>query len=215
MRNRQQPIAVEGYPFIALGAFLTLIFALLGWTFLTLVLLLLTLFTIYFFRNPDRTVPQQDAAVVAPADGKVVYVGQEANAYGIDQSCLKISIFMSVLDVHINRAPISGRVVDSFYQKGAFGKANLDKASQDNEQCGLVLEDGFGRRSLMVQVAGLVARRIVTYPEKGDLLEKGMRIGLIRFGSRVDLYLPAAAQPQVTLGDKVTGGETILAWLEM
>lgn len=213
MKNHNQPVAVEGYPFIGLFAFVTLILALLGWGFLTFLCLCLTLFSVYFFRNPERVVPSQDDAVVAPADGKVVFVGQVQEERCFKGEAVKVSIFMSVFNVHVNRAPFSGKVVDMFYNKGQFLNASLDKASLDNEQGGIVLETANGQRLLFVQIAGLIARRIVTYPKVGDLLEKGERYGLIRFGSRVDVYFPAGSEVSVRLGDRTVAGETIIGTL--
>lgn len=213
MRNQNQPVAVEGYPFIALFAFITLVFSLLEWSFVALIFLFLTLFTVYFFRNPDRTVPQGDEVVVAPADGKVVYVGKVNEDRFLHGEVYKVSIFMSVFDVHVNRLPVSGTVVDQFYSKGSFMNASLDKASTENEQAGIIIEDRNKNRFLVVQIAGLVARRIVTYPVIGDMLERGQRYGLIRFGSRVDVFMPAEAQLQVSLGDRCVGGETVLSRL--
>jgi len=213
MRNHNQPVAVEGYPFIALFAFITLVFSLLEWSFLALICLFLTLFTVYFFRNPDRMIPQEDDIVVAPADGKVVYVGKVSEDRFLHGEVYKVSIFMSVFNVHVNRVPISGTVVDQFYTKGRFMNASLDKASTENEQAGMVIEDRNKNRFLVVQIAGLVARRIVTYPIIGDMLERGQRYGLIRFGSRVDVYMPVEAQLQVSLGDRCIGGETIISRL--
>ncbi|TRO83993.1 phosphatidylserine decarboxylase family protein [Trichloromonas acetexigens] len=213
MKNHNQPVAVEGYPFIGLFAFVTLILALLGWGFLTFLCLCLTLFSVYFFRNPERVVPSQDDAVVAPADGKVVFVGPVQEERCFKGEAVKVSIFMSVFNVHVNRAPFSGKVVDMFYNKGQFLNASLDKASLDNEQGGIVLETANGQRLLFVQIAGLIARRIVTYPKVGDLLEKGERYGLIRFGSRVDVYFPAGSEVSVRLGDRTVAGETIIGTL--
>lgn len=213
MKNHNQPVAVEGYPFIGLFAFVTLILALLGWGFLTFLCLCLTLFSVYFFRNPERVVPSQDDAVVAPADGKVVFVGPVQEERCFKGEAVKVSIFMSVFNVHVNRAPFSGKVVDMFYNKGQFLNASLDKASLDNEQGGIVLEAANGQRLLFVQIAGLIARRIVTYPKVGDLLEKGERYGLIRFGSRVDVYFPAGSEVSVRLGDRTVAGETIIGTL--
>ncbi|WP_020676533.1 phosphatidylserine decarboxylase family protein [Geopsychrobacter electrodiphilus] len=210
MRNANLPVAQEGYPFIGLFAFITLIFALLGWGFLAVILLALTLFTIYFFRNPERNPPPGEGLVIAPADGEVIFVGNvEENHYSMGP-VQKISIFMSVFNVHINRVPLSGKVVDMFYRRGEFFNASLDKASEQNEQGGILLEDEKGRRILFVQIAGLIARRIVTYPVIGDLLRVGQRYGLIRFGSRVDVYLPTDCSIQVSLGDKTIAGESIL-----
>ncbi|ORJ59517.1 phosphatidylserine decarboxylase family protein [Geothermobacter hydrogeniphilus] len=213
MRNQNQPVAVEGYPFIALFAFLTLVFALLGWGLLTLLLLALTLFTIYFFRNPERLVPEGDDLVIAPADGKVVFVGEVEEDRYFKAPALKVSIFMSVFNVHVNRVPCGGRVVDMYYQKGSFFNAALDKASRDNEQAGILLETDSGKQLLFVQIAGLIARRIVTYPGIGDVLQTGRRYGLIRFGSRVDVYLPLDTEVRVRLGDRTIAGETVLGQL--
>lgn len=213
MRNQNQPVVVEGYPFIGLFAFVTLVFSLLEWSFLAVVFLLLTLFTVYFFRNPDRTIPQDDNIVVAPADGKVVYVGKVREDRFLHEEVYKVSIFMSVFNVHVNRVPVSGTVIDQFYTKGGFINASLDKASTENEQAGMLIEDSRKNKFLVVQIAGLIARRIVTYPITGAVLERGQRYGLIRFGSRVDLYMPANVQLQVSLGDHCVGGETILSRL--
>ncbi|NOY12860.1 MAG: phosphatidylserine decarboxylase family protein [Deltaproteobacteria bacterium] len=213
MRNQNQPIATEGYPFIALFAFVTLVFALLGWGFLTFVLLLLTLFTVYFFRNPERVIPQGDDLVVAPADGKIIFVGEVDEPRYFQQRVTKVSIFMNVFNVHVNRAPCDGKVVEMYYQKGEFLNASLDKAADCNEQAGILLEADKGKRILFVQIAGLVARRIVTYPVVGDLLQRGMRYGLIRFGSRVDIYFPPGSDVVVTLGEKTVAGETVLGSL--
>lgn len=213
MRNANQPVAQEGYPFIGLFAFVTLVFALLGWGFLAVVLLGLTLFTVYFFRNPERITPKDENLVVAPADGEVIFVGEVEEDRYFDAPVQKISIFMSVFNVHVNRAPHSGKVVDMFYSRGEFFNASLDKASDQNEQAGILLEDDKGRKVLFVQIAGLIARRIVTYPVVGDLLKAGQRYGLIRFGSRVDVYLPLSCDLEVTLGDKTIAGESILGRL--
>ncbi len=211
--NSEQPVAREGYPFIALFGFVTLVFALLGWTFFTLLLLLLTLFTVYFFRDPKRVIPVEDDLLLAPADGKVIFVGEVDEERFFNTRVTKISIFMSVFDVHINRSPCTGKVVDMFYTKGEFVNASYDKASQVNEQSGMLMETGSGKQVLCVQIAGLVARRIVTYPVIGDVLEQGSRYGLIRFGSRVDIYVPTSVDVQVTLGERTVGGETILGSL--
>lgn len=210
MRNNNQPIAVEGYPFIALFAFITVVFALLEWSFLAIVFLALTLFTVYFFRNPDRTVPQGEDLVISPADGKVVFVDLVQEDRFLNDQVLKISVFMSVFNVHVNRVPCSGNVVDQFYNKGQFVNAALDKASIENEQGGMVIETAGGQKLLVVQIAGLIARRIVTYPVVGDLIERGQRYGLIRFGSRVDVYLPKDTVTDIKLGDRCVAGETVI-----
>jgi len=213
MRNQNQPIAKEGYPFIALFAFVTLVLALLGWGFLTLLALALTLFSVYFFRNPERVIPVGEKQVVAPADGKVIFVGDVYEERYFKERVTKVSIFMSVFNVHVNRLPCSGKVVDMFYNKGQFMNASYDKASELNEQSGILLETTTGDKILFVQIAGLIARRIVTYPVVGDLLKRGTRYGLIRFGSRVDIYFPPGSDVTVTLGEVTVGGETVLGVL--
>ena len=210
MQNRNQLIVHEGYPFIALFGFITLIFALLGWAVLTLLLLFLTLFSTYFFRNPERVIPTGDDLVIAPADGKIIFVGEVHEERYFKEQVTKISIFMSVFNVHVNRVPCDGKVVDMYYNKGSFVNASYDKASESNEQSGILLETENGVKILFVQIAGLIARRIVTYPVIGDLLQQGTRYGLIRFGSRVDIYLPKNADVTVTLGERTVAGETVL-----
>lgn len=214
MGNQKSPIAAEGYPFIALFAFVTLVFAMLGWAFMTVLTLALTLFTVYFFRDPERVIPNEEGAVIAPADGRVIFVGEVPEERCLKDSAIKVSIFMSVFNVHVNRVPCSGKVVDMFYNRGEFFNAALDKASAQNEQGGILLETGDGKKILFVQIAGLIARRIVTYPKVGDLLERGARYGLIRFGSRVDIYLPREANILVQVGDRTVAGESILGYLK-
>jgi phosphatidylserine decarboxylase len=214
MKNQHQPVAVEGYPFIGLFAFLSLLFVALDWSFLAFVGLGLTLFTVYFFRNPERFPPEGENAVVAPADGKVIFVSKVPEERYFDgQEMIKISIFMNVFNVHVNRVPVSGKIVEMFYNRGRFLNAALDKASMENEQSGMLIETEGGVKLLCVQIAGLVARRIVTYPEIGDQLERGRRYGLIRFGSRVDVYLPPDTDVSVKLGDLTVAGETVLGRL--
>lgn len=215
MRNQNTPIAAEGVPFVAGAALLTLALALLHRQVTPVpaaIALALTLFSVYFFRNPDRTCPEAESAVVAPADGVVVFLGTALEPH-LAEEMLKISIFMSVFDVHINRVPYSGRVLDTFYVKGKFLDARDHRATFENEQSGIILESEKGARMVVVQVAGLIARRIVTYPEKGQYLRRGERYGLIRFGSRVDIYLPREVSPKVALGDRTVAGETILGYL--
>ena len=213
MQNKNQPIAREGYPFIALFGFITLVFALLGWVFLTLLLLFLTLFSVYFFRNPERLIPEGDNLVIAPADGKIIFVGDVQEDRYFKERVTKVSIFMSVFNVHVNRVPCSGKVTEMYYNKGKFLNASHDKASESNEQSGILLQTDGGSQLLFVQIAGLIARRIVTYPIIGDILQRGARYGLIRFGSRVDIYFPKSAVVSATLGERTVAGETILGTL--
>ena len=212
MRNKNTPIATEGYPFIAVAGFIAVIFALLAWKVIALFFLLVTLFIAFFFRNPTRVAPGDESMVVAPADGVVIYQGIVRESH-LDEEMLKISIFMSVFNVHINRVPLTGRVADTFYVRGKFLDVRHELATFENEQKGLVLETAGGVRIVVVQVAGLIARRIVCYPEKGDTVRRGERYGLIRFGSRLDIYLPKETELRVSLGDKTVAGETILGIL--
>ena len=213
MKNQHTPFAREGYPFIGGFALVTVIFALFGWWCLTTIALALTLFTAWFFRNPERVTPPGEKRVVAPADGKVIFVGTVNEPRCGDLPVSKISIFMNVFNVHVNRVPVSGTVVDRFYNAGSFLNAALDKASLENEQAGLVVQTDAGQKVLFVQIAGLIARRIVTYPAVGERIVRGQRYGLIRFGSRVDIYLPPGSTVQARLGDLTVAGETVLGEL--
>jgi phosphatidylserine decarboxylase len=215
MKNQHQPVAVEGYPFIGLFAFLALFCAAVDWNCLATISLGLTLFAIYFFRNPERFSAEDDNAIVAPADGKVIFVGKvPENRYFGGEEVTKVSIFMNVFNVHVNRVPVNCKVLGQFYNQGRFFNASLDKASLENEQSGMLLETETGVKILCVQIAGLVARRIVSYPEDGDSLVRGRRYGLIRFGSRVDLYFPDSVDVKAKLGDKTVAGESVLGYLK-
>jgi phosphatidylserine decarboxylase len=215
--NNSSPFAKEGYPFIAYTVGLTALLSVAGWRLCSEVLyipaaisLLLTLFVLYFFRNPERTPPVDVAAVVAPADGTVIVV-ELVPETPLGVEALKISIFMSVFNVHVNRTPFDGKVLDTFHHQGKFFDARDGRASCENERNGIVLEIAGGARIAFVQIAGLIARRIISYPLIGDLLVRGDRYGLIRFGSRVDVYLPPEVEPLVKPGDKAVAGETVLA----
>jgi phosphatidylserine decarboxylase len=218
MRPSNALITPEGYPFIAysgglflflaVGALLLHSVALAVPAVITFALLL---FIISFFRNPERQPPADSSLVVAPADGTVVYVGPAHQEHLGD--CLKISIFMSVFNVHVNRAPVTGTVVEHFYKQGRFYDARHAKASSENEQCGLVMETASGVKVAFVQIAGLIARRILCYVDTGDRLERGERYGMIRFGSRVDVYLPTMCEPMVAVGQTTTAGVTALTKL--
>ncbi len=179
---------------------------LLGWSLLTWALVVVVAAVLLFFRDPRREVPGDPDLVVSPADGKIIGIAP------IDDSRLRVSIFMSVFDVHVNRAPVAGRVTSVQYHKGMFLPAFRDKASLRNEQNRIELDDG-SRQLAMVQIAGLVARRIVCRVAKGDRLERGQRLGLIKFGSRVDLYLPETIELQVDMGDRVRGGSSVIGRL--
>ena len=214
--NNSSPFAKEGYPFIAYSVGLTTLLSVAAWRLCSTVLLIpaslsfvLTLFVLYFFRNPERTTPADSTTVIAPADGTVIVV-ERVPETPLGAEALKISIFMSVFNVHVNRVPFSGKVVDTFHHQGKFFDARDGRASCENERNGIVLEIAGGVRIAFVQIAGLVARRIISYPRIGDLLVRGERYGLIRFGSRVDVYLPPDVTPLVKLGDKTVAGETVL-----
>ncbi len=216
MMNNNGIIAVEGYPFIAGSAVLTIVLAVSAVRFsspslavLAAVLLLLTLFVLSFFRNPERTPPGAGNSVVAPADGRVIVAERVADT-PLGCEALKISIFMSVFNVHVNRAPLDGTVIDISYHSGSFFDARDRRASCENERNAVVLETASGVRIAFVQIAGLIARRIICYPKAGDVLQRGARYGLIRFGSRVDVYLPVDVEPLVKPGDTTIAGETVL-----
>lgn len=206
------PIHREGFPFIAAFAVASII---LGWIWSPLFYfgLALTVWCALFFRDPKRVTPVSNDLAISPADGKISYVGKAVppDELGLgDDPVLRISVFMNVFNCHVNRAPMSGTIKQIIYTKGSFLNAELDKASQENERNALVLETAQGNLAV-VQIAGLVARRIVCWSHEGDQLGAGERFGLIRFGSRLDVYLPQHARPAVSLGQTAVAGETILA----
>ena len=203
-------IAKEGCPAIGLTALASLVFALLGCGFLALLFLALCTFSLYFFRDPERVAPRDRSLATSPADGRILHVHTRRDPMtGEESTC--ISIFMNLFNVHVNRVPIDCEVVDICYWPGKFFNASLDKASTDNERCAYRLRDSNAEQWTIVQIAGLIARRIVCRVQVGDCLEKGDRFGMIRFGSRVDLYLPASHKPAVVVGDKVVAGQTVIA----
>jgi phosphatidylserine decarboxylase len=174
---------------------------------------LITLFVIYFFRDPERRIPPEEKAILSPADGKVIRVEPCREERFLQGSAIKISVFMSLFSVHVNRIPLTGTIAHASYFPGKFFSANLDKASSANEQNALLIETAEGVRILTVQIAGLIARRIVCWVGKGDRVVRGQRFGLIRFGSRLDIYLPQDARVQAQPGQKAYGGQTILGYL--
>jgi len=203
-------IAREGWAFVALALAVALVLTYTGpWPLAALAWLGL-LFIVQFFRDPPRTVPRDPNAVLSPADGKIVRVEQSRDPY-LQRDALKISVFMNVFNVHSNRSPVDGNVVAAWYHAGSFLNAALDKASVENERNALHLRSAEGRDVTCVQVAGLIARRILCYAKPGDTLARGQRFGFIRFGSRVDVYLSPDAHPKVGVGDAVFATETILA----
>lgn len=214
MKTPQVPIAKEGYPFIFFVCFVTLIFAALESTLIALTGLVISGWVIWFFRDPERFTPEKAHAVVAPADGKVIVVEQLDNEEITGQDAYKISIFMNIFNVHVNRMPFSGTVKKITYTPGKFYSADSDRGGMYNENCTTIVEGQTGVKLAFVQVAGLVARRIVNLLEPGDTPAKGERIGIIRFGSRVDIYVPAGSSIAVEVGQKVRAGETILGYLD-
>ena len=213
MKETVIPVAREGYPFVAFAAFATLIFALLEYDLIALLLLFLTGFVVYFFRDPERISPDDDDVVVSPADGKVILVEKIFDDRFLNEHVYKISIFMSIFDVHVNRIPFGGEVEKIQYVPGSFYAANTDQGGLANEHCGVVFATKKGFHYAVVQIAGLVARRIICWAEKGDTIERGKRFGLIRFGSRVDIYLPQNLQVEVSSGQRVKAGETVIGYL--
>jgi phosphatidylserine decarboxylase len=216
IRQQMVPISPEGYPFIGAFAFVSLILFWL-WTPLGWIGAVLTLWCVYFFRDPPRVTPVRDGIVVAPADGRISMVTSAAPPHELgmgDRLLPRVSIFMSVFDCHINRSPIAGKIERIVYQPGKFINADLDKASADNERNSLVIGTG-NTQVAVVQIAGLVARRIVCFVREGQPLGAGERFGMIRFGSRLDVYLPEGVTPQVAVGQIATAGETVLADLRV
>ena len=205
-------IAREGWPFLGIAIAVAVALSFTSWWPLTLLAWIAVLFIGQFFRDPPRTVPAEVDAVLAPADGKVVAVLNARDPY-LDRDALKISVFMNVFNVHSNRSPVDGTVANLWYHAGSFLNAALDKASLENERNALHLRTPEGIDVTCVQVAGLIARRILCYVKPGDSLARGQRYGFIRFGSRVDVYLPADATPRAAVGDIVHATESILATL--
>jgi len=205
-------IAREGWPFlaIAVGACLLAAYFFHWWS---LPLWLAALFILQFFRDPQREVPDDPRAVVSPADGRIVSVGRAQDPY-LKREALKVSVFMNVFNVHSNRSPVDGAVKERWYFPGGFLNAALDKASLENERNALWLRTRDGADVTTVQVAGLIARRILCYVGSGAELVRGQRFGFIRFGSRVDVYLPLDAEVKAAIGDKVYAAESVLAWLK-
>ena len=213
MKNYGIPVASEGWIFILPLVIVTVLFFILGWRYPGYTVLALTIFVLFFFRDPERVVPQGNNLVVSPADGRVVVVKDIFEPTYLKQDVKQISIFLSVFNVHVNRAPIGGKVDTVKYNPGKFHVASVDKASLDNEQTAMVITQG-GRKVLVKQIAGLIARRIICYAKPGDSLAQGERYGLIRFGSRVDIFLPKDAEIKVKVGDRGKGARDVIGVLK-
>ena len=205
-------IAREGWPFVGFTLALALLLTVLVSFWWALPAWVAFIFVVQFFRDPARPIPAQQNAVLSPADGRIVAIEKTRDVYA-DRDALKISVFMNVFNVHSNRAPVDGKISQVQYFPGKFVNADLDKASTENERNAIVIQTPEGKCVTSVQVAGLIARRILCYVKPGDELKRGQRYGFIRFGSRVDVYLPLEAKPLVAIGDKVHASTTLLAEL--
>ena len=208
------PIHREGWRFVVIAVVVTAVLYWLDLDFLALLALVVTLWCAYFFRDPERVTPLRSGLVISPADGRISAIESVVPPPELDlprENFTRISVFMNVFDVHINRSPVDARIAHIAYVPGKFLSADLDKASLDNERQALTLELDDGRRLGVVQIAGLVARRIVKFVNDGDMLKAGERFGLIRFGSRVDVYLPAGVNALVVVGQRSVAGETVFA----
>jgi phosphatidylserine decarboxylase len=208
------PIAREGIPFMLVGAGLTGIFFILDLPGLAIPFAVLTSFITFFFRDPKRKLVNREKAVLTPADGKIISIEKLANGDNrFKDTAIKLSIFMSIFDAHINRIPIAGKIDQLIYHPGKFFSANLDKASLYNENNVIMLETDKREKIVFVQVAGLIARRIACWVKPGDCVKAGQRFGLIRFGSRLEVYLPPDSIITVRKGEKVKAGQTVLGYL--
>ena len=213
MKEPRIPVAREGYPFIAFAAFATMLFGILRYDVFAFVSLAVTAFVLYFFRDPARVSPDEKDVMVSPADGKVIIIDKVFDDRFVKEHVYKVSIFMNVFNVHVNRIPFGGEVTHIHYSPGRFYSADTERGGLHNEYCAITMQSESGRKMAVVQIAGLIARRIVCWARPGDKLQRGDRYGLIRFGSRVDLYLPLQTQLEVKIGQKVRAGETVLGYL--
>ena len=205
----------EGWKFSAISLFVSIILLVI-WPLLSFVSFLITFFILWFFRDPERNTPIAEGKIISPADGKVclidLSVPPEELQYGTEEM-QRVCIFMNVFNVHVNRVPVKGEIKKIIYKEGSFFNASLDKASEKNERNSIIITTENGIEIVVVQIAGLIARRILSFVSNGDKLNSGERFGLIRFGSRVDVYLPKTFKPEVKVGDKTIAGETIIGSL--
>lgn len=212
--NNGLPVAREGIPFISFGIICTLFFIFMGLLFVAILLGIVTIFIISFFRDPDREKNVHDDTVLTPADGKILDIQYLADSDNpLHEPAIKISIFMSIFNVHVNRVPTHGSISKILYSSGKFFSASLDKASEHNENNRITIQTNNGRKIVFVQIAGIIARRIVCWLKESDKVIAGQRCGLIRFGSRVEIYLPSDSRIIVQPRNKVKAGETILGYL--
>ena len=214
LRESRLPVAFEGLPFILVGGIITALFFYGGLLFAAIPMGIMSLFTLFFFRDPERRIGTQANAVLTPADGKILNISHLKDSNNpLGEPGVKVSIFMSIFNVHVNRVPIGGRVSEIVYTPGQFFSANLDKASEKNENNRIILETDRGRKIVFVQIAGLIARRIVCWINEQDYVKAGQKCGLIRFGSRVDIYIPDDSRIIIQPREKVKAGETIIGYL--
>ncbi|MBI3609433.1 MAG: phosphatidylserine decarboxylase family protein [Nitrospirae bacterium] len=214
MSKEQSPVVRERLPFLIGATVLTAVIASLKIVWLTAVMGALALQTFWFFRDPRRIIPTGEGLIVSPADGRIIEMAEVEEERFLKDRAVKISIFLNLFDVHVNRIPCSGRIRGIHYQPGKFLAANKDLASTENEQNAVLLETPSGVKIVFVQVAGLVARRIVCWVKEGDAVQRGGRFGMIRFGSRTDLFLPLGTELKVMLGEKVKGGSSVIGVLK-
>ena len=213
IKNRL-PVAREGFPFIFFSFAVTLFSFYTGFVFLSVIFGMISLFTIFFFRDPERENDSHQKAILTPADGRILDIRHIKDSNNpLNEPAIKVSIFMSIFNVHINRVPITGRISKIIYNSGAFFSANLDKASSQNENNRITLETVDGRKIVFIQIAGIIARRIACWINEGDEVNAGQRFGLIRFGSRLDIYLPEDSHIIAKIHHKVRAGRTILGYL--
>jgi len=210
MRTPSISLTPEGWPSILVAIVATLTFALLDWAVLAVLGLIVVALLVNFFRDPERFVPGDPDLAVAPADGRVIKVESATDPLSGEERTV-VCIFMNLFNVHVNRACVAGEVSAMRYWEGAFINASFDKASEDNERMAVQVVDGDGLRWTMVQIAGLVARRIIPWTQVGDTISRGERYGMIKFGSRVDVYLPAGYKPAVMVGERTAAGQTVIA----
>ena len=208
------PIAREGVPYLLAAVFTTLVTAILGWATITVVFLILTLLMGHFFRDPERIVSAGPQDVLAPAEGKIISIERVEENRFIKRPCIRISTFMSVFNVHVNRVPFSGEVQDVLFEKGRFFPAGQNRALKENEKAWVWIKTDSDTDVVMTQVAGLIARRIVCWPTAGDRVIRGERFGMIRFGSRMDVYVPEDSEITTEVGRNVYGGETVICRLK-
>lgn len=212
--NNRLPFAREGFPFIFIGIGITVFFAWLGLATLTIIAGAIALFVLYFFRDPERRHSEQIDAVLTPADGRILEIKKlDGKDNPLGQPAIKVSIFMSVFNVHVNRIPIQGTIKNISYHPGKFLSADLDKASEQNESNRITLKTVDSREILVIQIAGLIARRIACWIDEGDTVETGQRFGLIRFGSRLEVFLPVDSNIVIQVRQKVKAGETVIGYL--